>query len=62
MLEDIVNEKKRLRKEMYAIRNAVSSTQKKQWDESIRTQLEAILTERNVKVVHAYLPMGGEVD
>ncbi|MGB0392080.1 MAG: 5-formyltetrahydrofolate cyclo-ligase, partial [Salibacteraceae bacterium] len=62
MGDEIVKNKKRIRKEMSILRNEVSAEQKKIFDKSICKQLRRLAIERNVNVVHSYLPMGSEVN
>ena len=62
MGDEIVNNKKRIRTEMSQLRNEIGTKQKVIWDKSICEQISRLTTERNVKVVHSYLPMGSEVD
>lgn len=55
-------EKKELRKEMLAKRDAMASDEKETYDAGICAQIEAIINERDIKVVHTYLPMGSEIN
>jgi 5-formyltetrahydrofolate cyclo-ligase len=59
---EIVAEKKALRNAMKTQREALSLEYKRAYDTWICTALEILITERNCKVVHAYLPMGNEID
>lgn len=61
-MDDIIKEKKRLRKEMFQKRSKLLPMQKSQWDEYICEQLESIINEKDIKVVHSYLPIGSEVN
>ncbi|MFN0729896.1 5-formyltetrahydrofolate cyclo-ligase [Polaribacter gochangensis] len=61
-MEPILEEKDALRKEMYKKRARNRSKAKKEYDLWICAELEKLVKERNVKVVHAYLPMGTEID
>ena len=60
--ENIVALKKTLRQEMLTQRLHISSLKKKEYDLWICKQLLNIIIERKVKVVHAYLPMGKEIE
>lgn len=55
-------EKKELRKEMLAKRDALAGDEKEKYDVNICAQIEAIIKARDVKVVHTYLPMGSEIN
>jgi 5-formyltetrahydrofolate cyclo-ligase len=59
---DITLLKKELRQEMLIKRAKTKFAEKKMYDEWICDQLWKTITERNAKVVHAYLPMGKEID
>ena len=61
-MEDILLEKSNLRKEMLALRVAIPSEMKEQYDTSINTQLQNWIVSHRPKVVHCYLPMGAEID
>ena len=54
--------KKELRKEMRVIRDQLDVDLKRQYDHWIRMVLRKLILEKNCKVVHAYLPMGSEID
>tara|TARA_R110002073_G_scaffold72537_1_gene177497 strand:- start:491022 stop:491576 length:555 start_codon:yes stop_codon:yes gene_type:complete len=51
-----------LRKKMLVKRARTKSALKKEYDQWICTELEKIIHKRACKVVHAYLPMGKEID
>lgn len=55
-------EKAELRKWMLAQRDALPLVTKEAYDDRICRSLEQIINERNIKVVHCYLPMGSEID
>ena len=59
---DIVGQKKALRTEMHLQRAAVDASFKSEYDAWICKQLAVLIAARNCKVVHAYLPMGTEID
>jgi 5-formyltetrahydrofolate cyclo-ligase len=59
---NIVEQKKALRKEMFAKRNALDATMKQVYDQWICAQLKHLITERNFRKVHVYIPMGAEID
>jgi 5-formyltetrahydrofolate cyclo-ligase len=58
----IIAEKKALRNAMKLQRDAIELDYKWAYDAWICNVLEILITERNYKVVHAYLPMGNEID
>ena len=55
-------EKKELRKTMLALRDAMASDEKEKIDSDICAQIERIITNKQLKVVHTYLPMGSEIN
>lgn len=57
-----MEEKKNLRTEMHIKRATVNSDKKLTYDLEICNKLEALINKINAKVVHAYLPMGKEID
>ena len=59
---EIIAEKKALRNAMKRERYALAPGYKHTYDTSICNALELLITERNCNVVHAYLPMGNEID
>lgn len=61
-MKTILEQKDALRKEMYKKRARNKSDLKKKYDVWICSQLEQLVKEKNVKTVHAYLPMGTEID
>jgi len=58
----VLNKKKALRTEMHCQRAAVDSSFKNEYDTWICSQLSKLIAKRKCKVVHAYLPMGTEID
>ncbi|MES2781138.1 MAG: 5-formyltetrahydrofolate cyclo-ligase [Bacteroidota bacterium] len=58
----VVEQKKLLRKEMFAKRNALDAILKNKYDRWIAEQLQRLIAERNYKTVHTYIPMGSEID
>jgi 5-formyltetrahydrofolate cyclo-ligase len=58
----IIAEKKALRNAMKLERDAIELDYKLAYDEWICNELEALIAERSCNVVHAYLPMGNEID
>ncbi len=61
-MNTIFEQKDALRKEMYKKRAKNKAAAKKEYDLWICAELEKIVKEKNVKIVHAYLPMGTEID
>ncbi|MFT5762360.1 MAG: 5-formyltetrahydrofolate cyclo-ligase [Polaribacter sp.] len=61
-MKTVLEQKDALRKEMYKKRARNKSDFKKKYDLWICSQLEQLVKEKNVKTVHAYLPMGTEID
>jgi 5-formyltetrahydrofolate cyclo-ligase len=59
---DIVAQKKVLRAKMHHQRAAIDPLYKSDHDTWVCTQLSALILEKNCRVVHAYLPMGNEID
>jgi 5-formyltetrahydrofolate cyclo-ligase len=59
---EIITEKRVLRNAMKLQRDALPLEYKRAYDTWICTALEILIIERNCKVVHAYLPMGNEID
>ena len=59
---EIITEKIVLRNAMKLQRDALPLEYKRAYDTWICTALEILIIERNCKVVHAYLPMGNEID
>ena len=60
--KDIKTLKKSLRQEMLQKRFNVVTSEKEKYDAWICTQLLEIIEKRNFKTVHAYLPMGMEIN
>lgn len=58
----IVQHKKALREEMLIKRAKLNPTNKKEYDLWICNQIEEIIKTNNYKTIHAYLPMGKEID
>jgi 5-formyltetrahydrofolate cyclo-ligase len=61
-MEDVLLEKSNLRKELLALRAAIPSELKEQFDLAINAQLQNWIVLHQPKVVHCYLPMGAEID
>jgi len=59
---DVADEKRALRKKMSQLRNSISPAEKRAYDKWICTELKKIIFERKCKVVHAYLPLRGEIN
>ncbi len=51
-----------MRKEMLLRRAAIAPVEKRRYDKWICARLEEIIFERKCKVVHAYLPLRGEIN
>jgi 5-formyltetrahydrofolate cyclo-ligase len=58
----IAEQKKLLRTEMFALRNSLDAQVKKTYDTWICEELTQKLLLRNCVKVHAYIPMGSEID
>ena len=58
----IASQKKALRQRMLAQRDACDPAQRTALSTRIITELEALMHERKVKVLHSFLPMGSEVE
>jgi 5-formyltetrahydrofolate cyclo-ligase len=59
---EIIPEKEALRKAMSTKRNALPLEYKRTYDSWICNALGRLIAEKNCTVVHAYLPMGSEID
>jgi 5-formyltetrahydrofolate cyclo-ligase len=59
---DILAQKKELRRQLFAKRNALIPEYKASYDAWVNEQLAILIAERKCKVVHAYIPMGSEID
>lgn len=59
---DIIAQKKALRQEMLIRRAKTNGTLKNKYDKWICEQLENIILEKGYQKIHAYLPMGKEID
>lgn len=59
---EVIKQKKDLRKEMLVKRTKLDVVYKKKYDSWICNELENIIDANNYKVIHAYLPMGKEID
>lgn len=57
-----MQEKADLRNKMQALRDAMEISVKNSYDISICSRLELMVRERGAKTVHAYLPMGSEIN
>ena len=58
----IAAEKIAIRQRMITLRDAMSQEERTAHSARIRSAIEALMTERNVRVLHSFLPMGSEVD
>jgi len=58
----IATQKKALRQQVLAQRDAYEPAERAALSTRIITELEALMHERNVKVLHSFLPMGSEVE
>lgn len=61
-MKTILEQKEALRTEMYQLRANYKLVAKNDYDLWMCTQLEKLVEEKNVKVIHVYLPMGTEID
>lgn len=61
-MSDIKAEKNALRQQIHLKRNSMNETSKELFDVSICKVLVQLIEERNCKTVHAYLPMGSEIN
>lgn len=59
---DIFEQKKALRTRMFGVRKTINLEHKLKYDHWINKSLIELITERNCKVVHAYIPMLNEID
>jgi len=59
---NILEQKKDLRQEMLIKRAKLNAAYKKEYDLWICTELESIIDSHNYKTIHAYLPMGKEIN
>lgn len=59
---NIINHKKEIRATMLKKRAQLDTAFKTKYDNWICEQLEQIITTNNFKTIHAYLPMGKEID
>ncbi len=58
----IEEKKKALRKEMHLQRNSINQELKTQYDQWICNSMLQIIEEKQINIVHSYLPMGSEID
>ncbi len=58
----IADEKKALRQRMLALRDAMDPAAHTAQSAAIHNELRTLIRERNVRVLHCFLPMGSEVD
>lgn len=58
----IAAEKKALRQRMLELRDGMSLEERRTQSAVIRAELETLMRERDVKVLHSFLPMGSEVE
>ncbi|MCO6499885.1 MAG: 5-formyltetrahydrofolate cyclo-ligase [Vicingus serpentipes] len=61
-MTEIIKQKKDLRKEMLIKRAKLDKIYKKKYDLWVCNELENIIDANNYKIIHAYLPMGKEID
>ena len=61
-MSDIKKQKKELRKDMLIKRAKLNTAFKKEYDLWICNELEKIIETENYKTIHAYLPMGKEIN
>lgn len=61
-MTDIIKQKKDLRQEMLIKRAQLKSSYKKEYDLWVCEKLGEIISKNNYKLIHAYLPMGKEID
>ena len=61
-MSEIINQKQQLRKEMLIKRAKLNLSYRIAYDLWICNELEQIISDKNCKVVHAYLPMGKEIN
>ncbi|MBP9187330.1 MAG: 5-formyltetrahydrofolate cyclo-ligase [Bacteroidia bacterium] len=57
-----MEEKRAIRNSMLQLRNNASTQQKAIWNRSITEHLELILSQGDIRVVHTFISMDGEVD
>lgn len=61
-IKNIVEAKAALRKEMLSQRAFLNKVKKREYDRLVCDALWQIIEERNCQVIHAYLPMGTEIN
>lgn len=61
-MQDIILQKRVLRKKMVELRIQLSDEIKKEYDNWICSKLKAIVTNNGFEVVHCYIPMRGEIN
>jgi 5-formyltetrahydrofolate cyclo-ligase len=59
---DILMQKKELRESMFAKRKTILPDLKTAYDRWVNQELINLIAERNYRVIHAYIPMPGEID
>ena len=59
---EVIKQKKDLRKKMLIKRAKLNSSYKAKYDLWVCNELEKIIDTNNYKTIHAYLPMGKEID
>lgn len=59
---NITDEKKGLRKSMLTRRRELAQVPKQAYDAWVCRELEELISQRQVKVLHAYIPLPGEID
>ncbi|MDF1672561.1 MAG: 5-formyltetrahydrofolate cyclo-ligase [Vicingaceae bacterium] len=61
-MSPVIEDKNRLRKKMLEIRARLKPSLKKEYDLWVCQQLEQFIEEKRYKTIHAYLPMGKEIN
>lgn len=59
---NILEQKKELREKKLIERAQLNNSFKKEYDLWVCQQLEQLIEDKNYKIIHAYLPMGKEID
>lgn len=60
--EEIKKRKEKLRKEMLKHRSNIDTDTKNEYDQWVCQQLHSVIQEWNYEVIHAYIPMEGEIN
>lgn len=61
-MDDITKQKKSLRKSIIAQRDAMNASEKALLDTQICNQLQQLIEQKKCKIIHAYIPIGSEID